>query len=205
LAAAAGDYGKPRPWLIIQAARYNDSERRATRPNRETGVSKVYLANITDEVDRLTELHDAVVANGANAVMVSALPIFGGSDSAVTLTGVHEQIGNPDVAEGDALRVVALDHHVGVGDGLGLWVQFLAVGEDTGTGVPFQHLLDTGGVEAASAAAGVVDVADHALAGQHVPVGGEDQGGGQPHHVPRREVLTGCLVRRLGEAADQPL
>jgi mRNA interferase MazF len=27
LAAAAGDYGKPRPWLIIQADRYNDSER----------------------------------------------------------------------------------------------------------------------------------------------------------------------------------
>jgi mRNA interferase MazF len=27
LAVAAGDYGKPRPWLIIQADRYNDSER----------------------------------------------------------------------------------------------------------------------------------------------------------------------------------
>lgn len=27
LAAAAGDYGKPRPWLVIQADHYNDSER----------------------------------------------------------------------------------------------------------------------------------------------------------------------------------
>ncbi|WP_367115673.1 hypothetical protein [Thiohalocapsa sp.] len=27
LAAAAGDYGKPRPWLILQADHYNDSER----------------------------------------------------------------------------------------------------------------------------------------------------------------------------------
>ncbi|WP_462329249.1 RuBisCO large subunit C-terminal-like domain-containing protein [Thiohalocapsa halophila] len=42
---------------------------------QETGVPKVYLANITDEVDRLVELHDIVVANGANAVMVNALPV----------------------------------------------------------------------------------------------------------------------------------
>jgi len=27
LAAAAGDYGKPRPWLIVQTDKYNDSER----------------------------------------------------------------------------------------------------------------------------------------------------------------------------------
>ena len=44
------------------------------RAERETGRTKVYLANITDEVDRLIPLHDRVVANGANAVMVNALP-----------------------------------------------------------------------------------------------------------------------------------
>jgi mRNA interferase MazF len=27
LAAAAGDYGKPRPWLVIQGDRYNNSQR----------------------------------------------------------------------------------------------------------------------------------------------------------------------------------
>lgn len=42
---------------------------------QETGVPKVYLANITDEVERLVDLHDTVVANGANAVMVNALPV----------------------------------------------------------------------------------------------------------------------------------
>jgi ribulose-bisphosphate carboxylase large chain len=42
---------------------------------RQTGVPKVYLANITDEVDRLIPLHDLAVANGANAVMVNALPV----------------------------------------------------------------------------------------------------------------------------------
>jgi ribulose-bisphosphate carboxylase large chain len=45
------------------------------RAERETGETKVYLANITDEVDRLVPLHDMVVANGANAVMVNALPV----------------------------------------------------------------------------------------------------------------------------------
>jgi ribulose-bisphosphate carboxylase large chain len=42
---------------------------------QQTGERKVYLANITDEVDRLLPLHDLVVANGANAVMVNALPV----------------------------------------------------------------------------------------------------------------------------------
>ena len=45
------------------------------RAEQATGEHKVYLANITDEVDRLLPLHDLVVANGANAVMVNALPV----------------------------------------------------------------------------------------------------------------------------------
>ncbi len=40
-----------------------------------TGVPKLYLANITDEVDRLVELHDLAVSNGANAVLVNAMPV----------------------------------------------------------------------------------------------------------------------------------
>lgn len=39
----------------------------------KTGRRKIYLANITDEVDRLLELHDIAVANGANALMVNAM------------------------------------------------------------------------------------------------------------------------------------
>jgi ribulose-bisphosphate carboxylase large chain len=45
------------------------------RAERETGVPKLYLANITDEVDRLCELHDVAVANGAGAVLVNAMPV----------------------------------------------------------------------------------------------------------------------------------
>jgi ribulose-bisphosphate carboxylase large chain len=38
-------------------------------------VPKIYLANITDEVDRLIELHDLAVAKGANALLVNAMPV----------------------------------------------------------------------------------------------------------------------------------
>jgi ribulose-bisphosphate carboxylase large chain len=45
------------------------------RAEEVTGSPKMYLANITDEVDRLCELHDMAVANGANAVLVNAMPV----------------------------------------------------------------------------------------------------------------------------------
>jgi ribulose-bisphosphate carboxylase large chain len=47
----------------------------AARAARETGVPKLYLANITDEVDRLVALHDIAVAHGAGAVMVNSMPV----------------------------------------------------------------------------------------------------------------------------------
>ena len=43
------------------------------KSEKETGESKIYLANITDEVDRLIELHDIAVDAGANAVMVNGM------------------------------------------------------------------------------------------------------------------------------------
>jgi ribulose-bisphosphate carboxylase large chain len=46
-----------------------------TRAAAATGETKIYLANITDEVDRLQALHDLAVAAGAGAVMVNALPV----------------------------------------------------------------------------------------------------------------------------------
>jgi len=45
------------------------------RAEAETGEAKLYLANITDEVERLAELHDIAVAAGAGAVMVNAMPV----------------------------------------------------------------------------------------------------------------------------------
>lgn len=62
------------PWspLAQRAALLGAARRRA---EERTGTPKVYLANITDEVDRIGALHDVAVAAGANAVMVNALPV----------------------------------------------------------------------------------------------------------------------------------
>ncbi|BBF93446.1 RuBisCO large subunit C-terminal-like domain-containing protein [Blastochloris tepida] len=45
------------------------------RAEQETDTPKIYLANITDEVDRLADLHDLAVAAGANALLVNAMPV----------------------------------------------------------------------------------------------------------------------------------
>jgi len=43
------------------------------KAEQETGEKKASLCNITDEVDRLLELHDIAVANGARLVMVNGM------------------------------------------------------------------------------------------------------------------------------------
>ncbi|MGQ9658873.1 MAG: RuBisCO large subunit C-terminal-like domain-containing protein [Thermochromatium sp.] len=54
-----------------------------------TGLPKIYLANITDEVDRLIELHDRAVARGANALLINAMPT---GLSAVRMLRKHAQV-----------------------------------------------------------------------------------------------------------------
>ncbi len=58
--------------LARRASALGDARRRA---EAITGVPKGYLANITDEVDRLAELHDVAVAAGATAVLLNAMPV----------------------------------------------------------------------------------------------------------------------------------
>jgi ribulose-bisphosphate carboxylase large chain len=60
------------PWSPLErrAGLVGDARKRA---EEQTGLPKIYLANITDEVDRLLELHDIAVARGANAVMVNGM------------------------------------------------------------------------------------------------------------------------------------
>jgi len=59
------------------------------RAERETGEPKIYLANITDEVDRLIEQHDVAVRNGANALLINALPV---GLSAVRMLAKHTKV-----------------------------------------------------------------------------------------------------------------
>jgi len=59
------------------------------RAEKETGEPKIYLANITDEVDRLIEQHDIAVTNGANALLINALPV---GLSAVRMLARHTKV-----------------------------------------------------------------------------------------------------------------
>ena len=79
------------------------------RAEQETGVPKVYLANITDEVDKLVELHDTAVGNGANAVMVNALPV---GLSAVRMLRRHARV--PLVAHFPVFAAMSRLPHFGV-------------------------------------------------------------------------------------------
>jgi ribulose-bisphosphate carboxylase large chain len=45
------------------------------RAEAETGVPKGYLANVTDEVDRLCALHDLAVSGGANLLLINAMTV----------------------------------------------------------------------------------------------------------------------------------
>lgn len=58
--------------LAERAALLGAARRRA---EGVTGVPKIYMANITDEVSRIAALHDVAVNAGANAVLINALPV----------------------------------------------------------------------------------------------------------------------------------
>ena len=59
------------------------------RAEKVTGDKKIYLANITDEVDKMIEQHDIAVANGANALLLNAVPV---GLSAVRMLRKHTKV-----------------------------------------------------------------------------------------------------------------
>jgi ribulose-bisphosphate carboxylase large chain len=76
------------PWcpLARRSALLGEARLRA---EAKTGVRKGYMANVTDEVDRLCDLHDLAVANGANLLLVNALTV---GLSAVRLLRRHARV-----------------------------------------------------------------------------------------------------------------
>ena len=75
-----------------------------------TNEKKIYLANITDEVDRLLELHDMCVKNGANALMVNAMTV---GLSAVRMLRRHTEV--PLVAHFDMIAPFTRVPYYGIG------------------------------------------------------------------------------------------
>lgn len=67
-----------------------------------TGERKIFIANITDEVDRLNELHDIAVVNGVNAVMVNVMAV---GLSGVRMLRKHATV--PIVAHFDCIAPMA--------------------------------------------------------------------------------------------------
>ena len=132
---------------------------------------------------------------------------------AVGRIGEHEVEGVPGKfvrrqggAHADVFRVVALDHHVGLTDGVGLVVDLLAeqvhvAGSPNGA-FPIRDEVLGFGQHPSRAAGRIVDGHDR---WQLVFDGFENEVGHQVDHFPRRKVLARFLVVLFVEFADQLL
>jgi len=85
---------------------------------KRTGEKKIYLANITDEVDRLIALHDMCVENGANALMVNTMTV---GLSAVRMLRKHTQV--PLVAHFDMIAPFTRVPYYGISSNLFIKLQ----------------------------------------------------------------------------------
>ncbi|NTW69829.1 MAG: ribulose 1,5-bisphosphate carboxylase [Chlorobiaceae bacterium] len=72
--------------LVERSHALGEARRKA---EQQTGEPKIYLANITDEVDCLIKQHDIAVSNGANALLINALPV---GLSAVRMLARHTKV-----------------------------------------------------------------------------------------------------------------
>jgi hypothetical protein len=107
------------------------------------------------------------------------------------------------VAEDDVGDVLAFDEHVGLADGVGFGVEFLAVHDEAGPGVHGGEVFPGDGEHAAGAGSGVVEGTDDAGLGEGFVVLNEDQVDHQANDFARGEVFPGGFVGEFGEFADQ--
>ncbi len=123
---------------------------------------------------------------------------------------VHAQVGMAVVGEAvgrtpDVVRVLPLDQHVRLADGVGLGVQLLPEDLEPGVGVQLGQVLLGHAQHAAGAAGRVVHGAHDAGLAEGVVVLHEEEVDHEPDDLAGREVLPGGLVALLGELADQLL
>jgi hypothetical protein len=109
------------------------------------------------------------------------------------------------VAQGNVRGVLALEHHVGAADGVGLGIEFLAEDLQPGLRMERAQMVLRHAEHAAGAAGRIEHRLDHAGLGEQLVVLDEQQVHHQPDDLPRREVPAGGLVGQLGEPPDQLL
>jgi hypothetical protein len=114
-----------------------------------------------------------------------------------------QAVGGQGVAEDDVGHVLTLDQHVGLADGVGLGIQFLAVHDQPGAGIQAAEMFVGHAQHATGAGGGIVDRAHDAGPGECLVVFDEEQIDHQPNDFSRREMLAGGLVGQLGKLADQ--
>jgi hypothetical protein len=108
------------------------------------------------------------------------------------------------VADDDVADILALDEHVGLADGVGLVVEFLAEHGQAGIGVVFKQIFAGHRQHAARPCRWVIDGAHDGIARrQHIVVLDEQQIDHQADDFARREVLAGGFVGDFGELAYQ--
>jgi hypothetical protein len=105
----------------------------------------------------------------------------------------------------DVRGILPLQHHVGAADGVGLGIQLLAEHLQPGLGIQLPQVVLRHREHAARATGRIVQCLDDARLGEQRVVLDEEQADHQPDHLARREVLSGGLVGKLREAADQLL
>ncbi|MYD09858.1 MAG: ribulose 1,5-bisphosphate carboxylase [Chloroflexi bacterium] len=96
------------PWSPLRE-RAEKAGKARLKAEEITGERKIYLANITDEVDRLIHLHDIAVERGANALMVNGMTT---GLSAVRMLRKHTRV--PLVAHFDFIAPLTHISYFGV-------------------------------------------------------------------------------------------
>ncbi len=132
-----------------------------------TGENKIYLANITDEVDRLLELHDIAVERGANALMVNGMTT---GLSAIRMLRKHTQV--PLVAHFDFIAPFTLIPEFGIHSPLITKLQRI-VGFDAIIYPGFGARMKTPEIEVIQSAHACLDPLGHIKRSLPVPAGSQ--------------------------------
>ena len=96
------------PWSPLQE-RAEKTGMARLKAEEITGEKKIYLANITDEVDQLIDLHDIAVERGANALMINGMTT---GLSAIRMLRKHSRV--PLVAHFDFMAPLTHISYFGV-------------------------------------------------------------------------------------------